>query len=92
MTSRLYRVVNPSFRLSGGRQGLATLRETMNAAEAAHALLFVMVSVIAIAALMLGWADSALWLTVFNIVLNAYPVMLQRYNRLRLVPLLRQES
>ena len=28
--------------------------------------------------------DSAVWLAVFNIVFNAYPVMLQRYNRLRL--------
>jgi hypothetical protein len=34
--------------------------------------------------LSLGWIDAALWILLFNIVFNGYPVMLQRYNRLRL--------
>ena len=38
---------------------------------------------------MLRWLDAAAWLMLFNVPLNAYPVMLQRYNRLRLDPLLK---
>jgi len=59
-----------------------------NDSEAAHALVFVIVCAIAGGAVALGWLDTALWLTAFNVLFNGYPVMLQRYNRLRLEPLL----
>jgi Glycosyl-4,4'-diaponeurosporenoate acyltransferase len=89
MRSRAYRGINPDFRLSRGRSGFADLAQTMEAAEAAHALVFAIVSTLAAAALMLRWLDAAAWLMLFNVPLNAYPVMLQRYNRLRLDPLLK---
>jgi Glycosyl-4,4'-diaponeurosporenoate acyltransferase len=84
MRSALYRRINPEFRLSGGRSGLAELGERRRAAEAVHALLFVIASVVAGGALLLRWFEAAAWLTLFNVLLNGYPVMLQRYNRLRL--------
>jgi Glycosyl-4,4'-diaponeurosporenoate acyltransferase len=89
MRSRAYRGINPDFRLSRGRSGFADLAQTMEAAEAAHALVFAIVSTLGAAALLLRWLDAAAWLMLFNVPLNAYPVMLQRYNRLRLDPLLK---
>jgi hypothetical protein len=44
MRSRAYRGINPDFRLSRGRSGFADLAQTMEAAEAAHALVFAIVS------------------------------------------------
>jgi hypothetical protein len=84
MRSHLYRRINPTFRLSGGRRGLGELSERMQSAEAAHLLAFLLVSAFAFGALLVRWVDAAVWLTLFNVLLNAYPVMLQRYNRLRL--------
>jgi hypothetical protein len=89
MRSRAYRRINPDFHLRTGRRGLADLEALMHAAEAAHALLLFAVSAIAAGALLAGWFDAAAWLTLFNVLLNGYPVMLQRYNRLRLRSLMR---
>ena len=89
MRSRLYRRINPSFHLVGGRRGLAEIGQHMESAEAAHALVFVIVTVFAAGALWIRWIDAAAWITLFNVLLNGYPVMLQRYNRLRLERLLR---
>jgi hypothetical protein len=87
MRSAVYRRINPHCHLSGGRNGLAALGETMCAADVAHALGFLASGVFAAATLMLGWLDAALWILFFNVLFNGYPVMLQRYNRLRLLRL-----
>jgi Glycosyl-4,4'-diaponeurosporenoate acyltransferase len=87
LRSRGYRRINPDFHLRNGRRGLADLEAMMQAAEAAHALLFLVVGAIAAGALLAGWFDAAAWLTLFNLLFNGYPVMLQRYNRLRLASL-----
>jgi hypothetical protein len=92
MRSRAYRRINPDFRLSGGRSGLAVLMGSMQSAEAAHAIMFVTATVFAGAALVGRWFDLAGWLMLFNVLFNAYPVMLQRYNRMRLEPLLKASS
>jgi hypothetical protein len=84
MRSRLYRRVNPHFRLSGGKGSLDELLGVMRFAEGAHALAFMVAAVFAAAAVGMGWFDLAAWLMLFNVLLNAYPVMLQRYNRIRL--------
>jgi Glycosyl-4,4'-diaponeurosporenoate acyltransferase len=75
--------------LTGGRRGLDELAEAMRCSEAAHAWAFGAVAAATAGAAATGWLDSAAWLTLFNVLFNGYPVMLQRYNRLRLVPLLR---
>lgn len=87
MRSKAYRAVNPHFMLRDGRQGLRELADRMESAEAAHALLFATVSVVAVAVLFVRWFDAAVWLMLFNVLFNGYPVMLQRYNRLRIQPL-----
>jgi hypothetical protein len=43
-------------------------------------------------ALLQGWWDTFGWLLLFNILINAYPVMLQRYNRAKLQPLLEKAN
>ena len=84
MRSRLYRRANPDFRLKGGRAGLAELRQTMDSAEIAHGLVFIVVAAVAAGAAALSAFSASAWLMLFNLLLNGYPMMLQRYNRLRL--------
>jgi hypothetical protein len=84
MRSRLYRRVNPDFQLIGGRSGLPALREKMHASEIAHGLAFLAAAAFAAGALSFRWLDAAAWITLFNVLFNGYPVMLQRYNRIRL--------
>jgi hypothetical protein len=54
----------------------------MRAAETAHALLFLVVLLGSAIAFGLGWHDAAGWWLPFNVLFNAYPVMLQRYSLL----------
>jgi hypothetical protein len=56
----------------------------MCTADVAHALAFLAAGACAGAALALGWLDAAVWILLFNFLFNGYPVILQRYNRLRL--------
>ncbi len=89
MRSETYRRFNPNLRLSGARSGLLELRQTMVDAEIAHAVAFILVMVLSGASAFAGWFDTAGWLMFFNVLFNGYPVMLQRFNRLRLDRLLR---
>lgn len=63
---------------------IAHLDQRMRDAEASHGLLFVATLCAAAAARIRGWRSTARWMLVWNVVLNGYPVMLQRYNRGRL--------
>lgn len=56
----------------------------MKMAETAHMASLLIVLGIGIYSLIHGWFHIAIWLTIFNILINAYPVMLQRYNRVRI--------
>jgi Mn2+/Fe2+ NRAMP family transporter len=49
-----------------------------------HLFMFVIISLLAVYALVQRWYDAILHLMFFNILLNGYPVLLQRYNRFRL--------
>jgi hypothetical protein len=77
---------NPALRLPPTRdaESLARLDAAMRTAEASHALLFVAVLPVVVHALVRGWWAAAGWTLLFDVVLNGYPVMLQRYNRARL--------
>jgi hypothetical protein len=63
---------------------LAHLAQRMRDAEASHAVLFVAMLPVALHAVARGWWLSALLVVLFDVAMNAYPVMLQRYNRARL--------
>lgn len=53
-------------------------------AEICHGATFVLAFSIALLCLAVGRLSVAVWIFVFNMMLNGYPVMLQRSNRWRL--------
>ena len=64
--------------------GLDRLVADTYGAETGHALIFLVIVVVAIDAATRGWWDTALWLTLFNVLLNAYPVFSMRHVRARI--------
>ena len=77
---------NPDLHLPADRapEHLAHLERRMCDAEAAHALLFVATLGVVAHAAAQGWWTAAALTLVFDVLLNGYPVMLQRDNRARL--------
>ncbi len=67
---------------------LRALDDKMRQAETGHALIFVLMLLFAGYALISGWLDAVVWLLLFNILINGYPIMLQRYNRIKLQELI----
>jgi hypothetical protein len=83
-------ILNSSARLLHGRAGLVGLERGIRDAETDHAFaLLVMVVVTLYAAVNAWWALTS-WLLLANVVANVYPIMLQRHNRARLLPVLRR--
>jgi hypothetical protein len=70
---------------------LARLDQRMRDAEASHAILLVLTVGVAVHAAFRGWWSAAGWTLLFDVLVNGYPVMLQRYNR-RYLTRLRDET
>lgn len=70
---------------------LRILEKEMCKTETAHLGIFFMILLLVIYALFNGWLLAAGWLLLFNILFNGYPVMLQRYNRLKIEELIHRE-
>jgi hypothetical protein len=70
-------------KLTNCRESLDRTETTMRAAEICHAATFVLAFSIALFCLAVGRIREAAWILVFNLLLNGYPVMLQRVNRWR---------
>jgi Glycosyl-4,4'-diaponeurosporenoate acyltransferase len=79
-------VFNPGLHLPAERspERLAKLRQTMNDAEASHFVLLVAMLGVVISAAARGWWTAAGLTLLFDVLMNGYPVMLQRYNRVLL--------
>lgn len=77
---------NPSLHMPSSRdaESLARLDAAMRNAEATHAVLFIATLPVVVHAVGRRWWGAAAWTLGFDILLNGYPVMLQRYNRGRL--------
>ncbi len=73
-----------SIRFDGKRSRIDSYYRETQWGELLHLFMFVMISLLALYALVQRWYDAILYLMVFNILLNGYPVLLQRYNRFRL--------
>lgn len=71
---------------------LRGLESKMCGAETSHVLIFLIMFLFIGYALFQGWLAAVGWLLFFNLLLNGYPVMLQRYNRIRLQALIRQQE
>lgn len=63
---------------------LEHLAQRMRDAEASHAVLFIATIPVVIHAVARGWWLAAALTALFDVLLNGYPVMLQRSNRARL--------
>lgn len=81
-------LLNFSARLSHGRTGLHGFERGIIEAETDHAIALLVMVLITIYAAMNAWWALASWLLLVSVVANAYPIMLQRYNRARLLPVL----
>ncbi len=77
-------IFSPTLRFIGGVSALPKLEYEMRKAEAGHLTIFLVVLLFAGMAMVRGWFDAAGWMLLFSILLNGYPIMLQRYNRIRL--------
>lgn len=67
---------------------LLGLEGEMRKAEAGHVIAFLLLLVYGGYLLISGWLGVAIWALVFNILVNGYPIMLQRYNRIKLQALI----
>jgi hypothetical protein len=78
---------NPDLHLPSERSPdkLSLLAQRMCDAEASHAVLFVLTLPIVAHALVRGWWAAAVWTLALDLLVNGYPIMLQRYNRARLM-------
>jgi hypothetical protein len=77
---------NPGLHLPAERspERLAELERKMMDAEASHLILLVATLGVVINAALHGWWMAAGLTLLFNVLMNGYPVMLQRYNRVLL--------
>ncbi len=76
-------VFNPDLHLptERTRTNLARLDQRIRDAEASHFILLVLTLGVVVNALVRRWWSAAGWTVLFDILMNGYPVMLQRYNR-----------
>ena len=84
LQNRIYRAIVPEFHSLSKRNSLDMLDQTMRNAETAHVLTFIGVLLLTGYALLHQEFKFFLWIAGLNIMINGYPVMLQRYNRDRL--------
>jgi len=71
---------------------LRILESEMRKAETGHVLTCILMLMFIGYALLKGWLDAVVWMALFNILFNAYPIMLQRYNRIKLQELIHEQS
>ena len=81
-------LLNFSARLTHGKSGLHRLERGIREAETDHAIALLVMAVITLQAVTNGRWALAGWLLLANVVANVYPIMLQRHNRARLLPVL----
>ena len=76
-------IFSRGLRLHGERtpQAIARLEQQMLRAETAHLVVLVAVLPVAVVQAWLGWWDAMGWTLLFDVLVNAYPAMVQRYNR-----------
>lgn len=74
---------NPNLHLPAERteEQLARLEQRMRDAEASHVVLLLALLAVSAHAAVRGWWGASAWTLLFNVAINGYPVMLQRYNR-----------
>lgn len=88
------RVLSPTLRFPKEKtaSALRILENEMRKAETVHSLTFVLMLLFVGYVAINDWLDAVMWMLLFNILLNVYPIMLQRYNRIKLQELIRKQD
>ncbi len=88
------RILSPTLRFPKEKtvSALRNLESEMRKAETAHTLTFIFMLLIVGYAAVNGWLEAVMWMLLFSILINVYPVMLQRYNRITLQELIRKQD
>jgi len=92
LANRWERRKDPYFRVIRGRRSVADFLLRTEQSERGHLVLFALGIASAAWALGIGWHGWAIYLSLGNIVVNVYPILLQRYTRNRLHVVLNRES
>ena len=85
---------NPNLRFPKEKTipALQHLDDQMRKAETAHLFIFILMLIFSGYALIKGGPAAMGWMLGFNILINGYPIMLQRYNRIKLQGLIQKLS
>lgn len=83
--NKLRRRQRPGFRIIRSRRYARALMRRTELSERSHLVMLVLGSVSAVFAWQIGWAGWAMYLGCGNVLVNLYPVLLQRYTRARLL-------
>lgn len=88
------RVLSPTLRLPRERTlpALRNLDNEMRKAETAHVITLLSMLPVAGYALVKGWLDAGTWMLLFSLLINVFPILLQRYNRIKLQELIRRQG
>ncbi len=87
-------IFSPTLRLPKDKTAAAlhNLDNEMRNAETGHVVILMVMLLLTGYPLLQGWFDTVAWMILFNILFNGYPIMLQRYNRIKLASLILQPS
>lgn len=84
LANRWERRADPGYRIIRGRRSAMAFVTRTEQSERGHIVLLMLGIVSAAFAWSLGWHGWALYLSAGNILVNVYPILLQRYTRSRL--------
>lgn len=87
LANRWQRRRDPDFRVIRDVRTALAFEGRTRESERGHLVLFLMGALSTAFAWRLGWTGWALYLGLGNVIVNLYPIMLQRYTRARLVRL-----
>lgn len=87
VANRLWPLVagsTPAPKAPNRQEFLNQTEESTRCAEVCHGGTFVLASLIALICAVVGQTSPTFWIMVFNVALNGYPILLQRFNRHRI--------
>lgn len=84
LANKWERRANPHFRVIHGRRSAIAFVRRTEQSERGHLVLLALGLVSAAYAWRIGWSGWATYLTVGNVLVNVYPILLQRYTRGRI--------
>jgi hypothetical protein len=83
---------DPAFRIIRNQRDAKAFRQRTELSEKSHLVMLVLGAMSAGFAWVIGWPGWALYLTIGNVAVNLYPILLQRYTRARLSVFRRQQT